>query len=215
MVTKAEFYDEIYMHTPSKWNDPARDAIAFNVVKKHLKPRSIIDIGCGNGHTLKFFGDRLPDAELYGVDLSPEAVRLARQNVPDATIVCSEFNKDIDLPYCDLAVSMGTAEHFLFLSDLFKRLTRTAQHVYIEAPNCLKYSNRREEGYRETFRGAGQAEWHLRRPSWEIYLRRHFEFIERVHGTTDTTEFIWLLKSPEIHTGHPIMDAVVPVEMKT
>ena len=41
------------------------------------KPASVLDAGCGEGYYLAALGERLPDAQLWGVDISKEAVRRA------------------------------------------------------------------------------------------------------------------------------------------
>jgi trans-aconitate 2-methyltransferase len=43
------------------------------------EPRSILEIGCGEGRLLCRMADRWPEARVRGVDLSPEAVEAARQ----------------------------------------------------------------------------------------------------------------------------------------
>ncbi len=174
---------------------------------RYITPNTILDIGCGNGHTLKFFRSKYQYAELFGVDISPEAVRLAKEKT-NAHVVCYKF-EEVSLPYCDLVLCMGVGEHFLFLREFLIKLAQSGKYVYLEVPNCLSYSNVKEEGFRETTKGAGQAEWHLYRKSWEKYIKEAgFEILESIKGPNAYTEFIWMLKSPEMLTGHPVMDKI-------
>lgn len=190
-----EFYDEIYRHTPSKWDDPGRDKIAEQVIEKAgLTPESIMDIGCGNGHTLKHLSTVYKDARLFGVDLSSEAIKVAKERIPQALFMQGDFG-ELMLPEVDLVVVMGVAEHFYDLKRFFFNLSYVCRYAYIESPNCLRYSDSQEEGFRQTFNGAGQTEWHLKRGSWVNRFSEYFDIIISVYGTTCTTEYIWLLKS--------------------
>lgn len=198
MVNEAAFYDEIYRNTPGKWSDPGRDQIAGNIIRHaELTPKSIMDIGCGNGHTLRYLSNIYKDARLYGVDLSGEAIKVAKEKIPQAVFVQGNFG-ELMLPEVDLVVVMGVAEHFYDLSKFFFELAYIGRYAYIESPNCLKYSDSQEEGFRQTFNGAGQIEWHLKRSSWVNHFSEYFDIIVSVHGTTSTTEYIWLLKSKMI-----------------
>jgi len=44
-----------------------------------FRPRRILDFGCGTGETCVHLGSRFPDAEVTGIDATPEAVEHARR----------------------------------------------------------------------------------------------------------------------------------------
>lgn len=46
-------------------------------VEKYSKSKSLIDAGCGEGYYLRMLREKMTDAELFGIDLAKEAVRLA------------------------------------------------------------------------------------------------------------------------------------------
>jgi ubiquinone/menaquinone biosynthesis C-methylase UbiE len=57
-------------------------------VVERLKPRRVLEVGCGNGINLMLLAGRFPEIELTGVDLTPEGIRAAtelqrRETVPD------------------------------------------------------------------------------------------------------------------------------------
>jgi SAM-dependent methyltransferase len=49
----------------------------------------VLDAGCGTGGNLVFFGGRLPQARLYGVDVHPLAVSLTQMRCPDRVLRAS------------------------------------------------------------------------------------------------------------------------------
>lgn len=46
-------------------------------------PKTIVDLGCGGGNVTKALRDRWPDAEITGIDNSPEMLAHARREAPD------------------------------------------------------------------------------------------------------------------------------------
>lgn len=48
----------------------------------HLRPRSIIDVGCGPGNSTELLARAFPDAEIIGIDASPEMVACATERLP-------------------------------------------------------------------------------------------------------------------------------------
>jgi ubiquinone/menaquinone biosynthesis C-methylase UbiE len=64
------------------------------------QPR-VLDVACGTGRTLLQMSSALPDAKLYGLDLSPYYVQVARElcaDVADASLVCENAE---NMPFSD------------------------------------------------------------------------------------------------------------------
>jgi len=59
---------------------PARDLLV--AVPNALASRAV-DLGCGPGNSTELLKDRFPDAEICGVDSSPEMIEAARKRLPD------------------------------------------------------------------------------------------------------------------------------------
>lgn len=195
MDERLEFYNKIYSDKPDKWDLEWRDKFAFYVLSRHTEqPESLLDIGCGNGHTIEFFNKRWPDTTYVGMDLSDEAIKLAEQRVPEAQFICTTFEDAYPL-LCDVVVLMGVAEHFEDLIPSLRSLKKFGKLIYIESPNCLAYSDNKEEGFRATNNVIGQPEWHLTRRSWEERIAlAGLEIVESYPGPNISTEFVWMLK---------------------
>lgn len=192
-------YDKRYRKNPRKWEMPERDALAVEVIKAHApQPKKILDIGCGNGHTLERFAKAFPDAELYGIDLSTVAVNLAKGRVPKADIsavLLSEFAKT--RKRFDVISLLGTAEHFRKLEkelSTVKKLLTVEGIVYMELPYNLAYSVG-AKGFRQLSVGSRQWEWHFDKADWEnVFKTSGFEIVEYQKGPIPQFGFIWVLR---------------------
>jgi len=69
-----------------------------------------LDIGCGNGYTLRWAAERCRDAEIWGVDVSPKMISLAQDmDASGAGIryLCGQFpHPEIPPNYFDAIFSM-------------------------------------------------------------------------------------------------------------
>lgn len=62
---------------------------------KTSKP-SILDIGCGPGNISKYISNKIPDADILGIDYSEKMIQLAKKNVPNGefeVMDCRDINK--------------------------------------------------------------------------------------------------------------------------
>lgn len=186
-----DFYDGIYRANPSKWSGEARDEFAFKALSEYPAPASLLDFGCGNGHTLAYFASRWPDTKYYGVDISTVALAITHKKLPDAFL--SESIDD--MPRVNTITMLGVLEHFEsvpYIQVIADHLKKDGR-LYIEVPNCLAYSNSKEQGFRKTTGGTGQMEWHLSRSSWERILYKNGFIIEKsLTGKVPSWEFVWV-----------------------
>jgi 2-polyprenyl-3-methyl-5-hydroxy-6-metoxy-1,4-benzoquinol methylase len=188
-------YDEFYTNDPNKWGGTARsDFMIKQLESLDLAPMDVLDFGCGQGFALENFHKKNPFANLYGVDISPVAIEMAKQRVPSARFTTEyEFEdiKQFDLVYC-----LGVAEHMEDLNKFFNDMKGwlTPKGVcYLEIPNCLSYSSG-PETYRRLKVGSQQMEWHLKRSTWERLLHAAgFTFVKKIKGPKKSWEFIWIL----------------------
>ena len=194
-------YDDYYTENPNKWDTVDRDRFCFDVMSKY-DIGNILDVGCGNGHLLKYFKENA-GVECAGVDMSPVACELARKKVPSADIRCGVLSEVDFGSLFDAVVLLGVIEH-LDMEDVghtksladIRALMKPDGVLYIEAPNCIAYpKSEHHEGFRQLNQGSRQFEWHLLRPTWEkIFQDAGFEIIESIKSPVIQWEFIWVLK---------------------
>ena len=78
----------------------------------------LLDVGCGTGRTLHQIARTHPDLRLWGVDLSPAYIKVARERVRDATLAIENAEH---LPFADGAFDIVTSVY------MFHELPRNAR----------------------------------------------------------------------------------------
>src|SRR3984957_10498775 len=63
---------------------PPRDLVAQVPLQR---PRLIVDLGCGPGHSTGHLVARFPPSEIVGLDSSPDMLKKARQRLPQCSFV--------------------------------------------------------------------------------------------------------------------------------
>ena len=193
-----KFYDEIYTRTPGKWTNVDRDYMAFKLLSQFVdRPLSLLDYGCGNGHTLAFFRNQWQDTSYYGVDISGVARDLTGQRMFGQVWVMNE----IPPRRFDVITCMGVAEHFENPVDGLRMLEEhlyPGGYLYMECPNCIAYSEDKTEGYRKTHEGSGQVEWHWRRDTWkQAIIDAGFQIVRNYSGNAPEWQYIWILTTAQ------------------
>ena len=66
------------------------DFICNNIVKDKAK---ILEIGCGPGNITKYLLSKRPDFEIFGIDIAPNMIELAKRNNPTASFAILDSRK--------------------------------------------------------------------------------------------------------------------------
>lgn len=118
----------------------ARDRMYQDFLKKFLTPRSgrLLDMGCGLGFFVRSVS-RLANWEAYGCEISPAAVRYAREKLGLDKIICSRL-EDVDLPprSFDVITMWDVIDHILHPDPLLRRcraLLRDGGICFLRTPN--------------------------------------------------------------------------------
>lgn len=79
---------------------------------KQLNPRTILDIGCGEGFVDQFLIQRSPHCQIRGIDISLESIQLAQKRTPKLDI---QQGNAYNLPFkdntFDLTIATEVLEH--------------------------------------------------------------------------------------------------------
>jgi len=200
MVTNAELikkYDEYYTKNKDKWSSDDRNRLAYDTVAEYIpEPTEILDVGCGNGHTLEYFQKRHAAAKMYGIDLSQVAIDIAKAKVVDGKLEATFLAEYTPRRKFQVIVCLGSAEHFTDLEgDLkkMKSLLKKGGVCYVEIPNNLAYDDG-EHTFRQLGCGSRQFEWHLSKEEWEAKLiEAGFEIVKFYRRNKPQWEFCWVL----------------------
>lgn len=200
MITDAELikkYDEYYTTDKGKWAVVERDKLAYEAVKQFVpEPLEILDVGCGNGHTLEYFKKRHSPAKLYGIDLSQVAVDLCTQKLPDGVFDAVFLTEYSTRKKFQVIICLGSAEHFRELEENLKKMKSLLKKdgvCYVEIPNNLSY-DKGEHTFRQLRGGSRQYEWHLSKEEWEAkFIEAGFEIKKFYRRNRPQWEFCWIL----------------------
>lgn len=90
----------------------ARNRLIVSVLRRRFPGlRSFLDVGCGAGAVLALLREELPGLRLVGTDLFAEALRIARERIPDAELLQLDAR---ELPFeseFDVAGAFDVIEH--------------------------------------------------------------------------------------------------------
>ena len=120
------------------WGDmqrfgPVHRHLLGNLVRtvSSLEVRSVLDVGCGSGENLGALA-ALGRYELTGMDISQEALNLARRRVPSARFVLIDIEREALPEQFDLVMSIQVVEHLLDDIAAFKNIAgMTRAYVFI------------------------------------------------------------------------------------
>ena len=115
------YYDDRFARRPLR----AREGFYSWVADKFPPPNGamVLDIACGGGYLLKQLQGR--GCGLFGCDISPEALRIAAAQAPEARFAVSDAEM---LPYpdasFDMVYNLGSLEHFLDMNAALREMRR-------------------------------------------------------------------------------------------
>jgi len=193
-----EMYDNFFTADSGKWAFDERNRVAYEAVMTFMpEPMEILDIGCGNGHTLHYFQKRKNKAKLYGMDISGVAVGIAQEKLPDAEFFVTDLLAHTGRKKFEAIIVLGSMQLLLDPDaglQKIKNLLKKDGIVYVELPDNLSYSKGKHE-YRRLRIGSKQYEWHLTREEWEAkFLQAGFVIKKRYANTRPQWRFGWILE---------------------
>lgn len=121
------------------------DRRVSRMFRSHTEPRSrVLEIGCGGSRWISFF-DRELGCETWGIDYSPEGLRIAKESNagrPGVRLVAGDFFDESLLPtgYFDFIFSRGFIEHYTdpaVVTQRIAQLLRPCGKVMTLIPNFV------------------------------------------------------------------------------
>ena len=112
-----------YLKFEDERTRPPRDLIAQVPLERAQR---VVDLGCGPGNSTELLVERFPDAEVIGIDSSPDMLRQARERLPRSTFVEANLatwmpKERIDLLFGN-AVFQWVPDHTAVLTRLLRAL---------------------------------------------------------------------------------------------
>jgi len=82
----AELFNKYAIEYEQRFMDVSIYKHSLNLFCKNIQLQNptIFDIACGPGNYAKYISNEIPAADLFGIDLAPEMINLARKNNPDS-----------------------------------------------------------------------------------------------------------------------------------
>jgi len=122
-----------------------RIQIALNWIKD-IKPKKVLDIGCGPGHLARLIKKNLPFTEIHGFDFSKVAIEKASQSLDQSW----KLNIDLeDIPvessHYDAIICLEILEHIYDVSHVLREIHRLLKHsgkALISVPNLAYWRYR-------------------------------------------------------------------------
>jgi len=124
-----------YRYIEGRWQKVAEKMNDFYKLPKNAK---ILDIGCGKGYLLYDFLKILPNAEVFGLDISKYALENSKSEIKSKLIQGSATNLPFDDNYFDLVISINTL-HCLEAPDLYlalqemERVSKSYKYLCVES----------------------------------------------------------------------------------
>ena len=143
------FYDNSYYGKTNE--DITRKKIRADLVRENtfyksiLCPeagRKLLDVGCGGGIYLAMLRDT--NADLWGIDISENAVHIARQRMkkPEQILCASADPQPFSDDEFDYVTSWGVIEHFVSIPSIVNEIRRVVKpkgQIAISVPNVYYY----------------------------------------------------------------------------
>ena len=107
-----------YHYIEGRWEKVAHEMCSYYKLPKRPK---ILDVGCGKGYLLYDFKKVIPNAEIYGLDISRYALENSKEEIKKNLTLGSATNLPWPDNYFDLVISINTI-HCLHLHDLTKSI---------------------------------------------------------------------------------------------
>jgi ubiquinone/menaquinone biosynthesis C-methylase UbiE len=190
--------------SPLAKNNLLEHLVRYEFVQGSLE-KNVLDIGCGSGHGSNTLAPKFK--EVYGVDISNEAIQYAKDNWQLPNIKFSTGDS-LNIPFpenqFDVVVAFEVFEHLSdwrkFLSEI-KRVLKPNGLVYISTPNKTLYS----PGTKKPINPHHVFEMTI--PEFKAALNEYF-VVDKIYGQRTPVyndHWIWKIVNPILFAGKKII----------
>jgi len=128
-----------------------------NDIAEHIHSGTVLDLGSGTGYLSIEIAKKVPDVQVYGIDLVRQMVRIARRHAKSVGNARFHLGNVAELPFeddsIDFIVSTGSLHHWKRPAKVFNecyRVLKNGSEAWIYDPCCdaLKYeANKAKKEY--------------------------------------------------------------------
>jgi trans-aconitate 2-methyltransferase len=123
-----------YLKFENERTQPAVDLAARTI---HPNPQTIIDVGCGPGNSTRVLKEKWPDAEITGIDSSPEMIEKAGKDYPDGKWIVKDaakidLNRSYDIVFSNAAIQWVSDHEKLI--ERFSRILNPRGVLAVQVP---------------------------------------------------------------------------------
>jgi SAM-dependent methyltransferase len=139
LIFTPEYYTRMHdLEAGSWWNAGMRDVAAMLLDTLDLPQRGVmLDVGCGSGQTMTWFGRSRPEWRTIGLDVAWEGVAVAHAARPGQVCVASALRLPFPDRSVDLAITLDVMQHLPLdggdveaLREL-RRVLRPGGHLFV------------------------------------------------------------------------------------
>lgn len=135
-----QYQDGTYLSKNPTWDVEDSPWKAENVIKilqrNQLSPTSIAEVGCGAGEILRQLYECFPEScELYGYDISPQAIEICRQREADRLqFYLQDILEAETIATLDLIMALDVIEHIEDYIGFLRKLRDKAEYKVFHIP---------------------------------------------------------------------------------
>ena len=112
------------------WMKRFHKPVLIEITNKTNEDIKILDLSCGSGELLKEIHTKFPKAELYGADISPKMLEVARKKLPENIVLQKMDVHKLEYPknYFDFVFSTEAFHHYYDQEKALQEMKRVVKH---------------------------------------------------------------------------------------
>ena len=155
---------------------PLLEELKRRVPRSHLAQdgvRSLLDVGCGEGYFTAGLAEAIPGWEVWGIDISRDAVDLAARRHPEVNFAVAAAR---DLPILDASVDVAVSTFGPHEPGELRRVLRPRGRLLVASPGAAHLVELRRMLYRDVRPPGHQAVEDLR-AGWTLIDRAELRYV--------------------------------------